>query len=386
MNITKPRLDQFKITGSTVGDVHFPKVKWLSPFDGSNGATTTTDSSDSNSSLTLQGSTQISTAQSKFGGSSMYVPSSTEQGVYANVAGTTVNLTGDFTIEYWFHRVQVSYANNMAQLIYGMPLSSSLSGYSMVVGYYGSSRSTSQSLMYVSSNGSSWNVASAVQLGTGSLGTVGQWVHLALVRSGSDWSFYVDGSRTYNGSLGSSTISAPGANILLGKSWDNASQMEGYWDDFRLTQGLARYTGASFTVPTTAHLTSAGDVNKHIVVNSDADGVAIGTGGISQARIAKALVNFNGTSTVAIRTIYNVSSITDDGPGQSAVNFSTAMSHNDYSVVSDGRYNTADSAGSSICSIRREALTTSKFGVRGSNPEAQTFSDFEMVSAIVFGN
>ena len=114
MNITKPRLDQFKITGSTVGDVHFPKVKWLSPFDGSNGATTTTDSSDSNNSLTLQGSTQISTAQSKFGGSSMYVPNSTEQGVYASVAGTTVNLTGDFTIEYWFRRVQVSYANNMA--------------------------------------------------------------------------------------------------------------------------------------------------------------------------------------------------------------------------------------------------------------------------------
>ena len=114
--------------------------------------------------------------------------------------------------------------------------------------------------------------------------------------------------------------------------------------------------------------------------------MAIGTGGISQARIAKAWVNFNGTSTVAIRTSYNVSSITDDGTGKYDVNFSTAMSDNDYSVVSDGRYNTADSAGSSICSIRREALTTSKFGVRGSNPEAQTFSDFEMVSAIVFGN
>ena len=82
--------------------------------------------------------------------------------------------------------------------------------------------------------------------------------------------------------------------------------MEGYWDDFRITIGLARYSGASFTVPTTAHLTSAGDVNKHIVVNSDADGVAIGTGGISQARIAKAWVNFNGTSTVAIRESYNI--------------------------------------------------------------------------------
>ena len=28
MNITKPRLDQFKITGSTVGDVNFPYVKF----------------------------------------------------------------------------------------------------------------------------------------------------------------------------------------------------------------------------------------------------------------------------------------------------------------------------------------------------------------------
>ena len=81
-----------------------------------------------------------------------------------------------------------------------------------------------------------------------------------------------------------------------------------------------------------------------------------------------------------------MSSITDDGTGKYDVNFSTAMSDNDYSVVSDGRYNTGDTAGSSICSIRREALTTSKFGVRGSNPTAATFSDFEMVSAIVFGN
>ena len=387
MNITKPRLDQFKITGSTVGDVNFPYVKWLSPFDGSNGATSTTDESNTNATVTFQGSSTISTAQSKFGGSSLYSPNANPAGVYVPGAGSTINLTADFTFEWWFHRIQVSVAGNQASgPIYGQSSTTTCDSKGMLVGYVSTGTSTTSGLLYASSNGSSWNVASAVLLGNGSLGTVGQWVHLALVRSGSDWSFYVDGSRTYNGSLGSSTISAPGANILLGKSWDNASQMEGYWDDFRLTQGLARYTGASFTVPTTAHLTSAGDVNKHIVVNSDADGVAIGTGGISQARIAKAWVNFNGTSTVAIRTSYNVSSITDDGTGKYDVNFSTAMSDNDYSVVSDGRYNTADSAGSSICSIRREALTTSKFGVRGSNPEAQTFSDFEMVSAIVFGN
>ena len=101
------KLDKIKATGTTVGDVHFPKVKWLSAFDGSNGATTTTDSSNSNLSLTIQGSTVISTAQSKFGGSSLYVTNSSSEGVYASAAGSTINLTGDFTVEYWFRRVQV---------------------------------------------------------------------------------------------------------------------------------------------------------------------------------------------------------------------------------------------------------------------------------------
>ena len=387
MNITKPRLDQFKITGSTVGDVHFPKVKWLSPFNGSNGATTTTDSSNSNLSLTLGSSTEISTAQSKFGGSSLYVPNSATQGVYANGAGSTIQLTGDFTLEWWVYRVQVSMANNMTQLIYGVPLTDNIGGYGMTIGYVSTSSSTTSGFLYASSNGSSWNIASAVQLGTGSLGTVGQWVHMAMVRSGTTWSYYVGGTRTYTGTLGSATIATTaGSYMYLGRAWSNASSMEAYYNDFRITQGLARYSGASFTVPTTAHLTSAGDVNKHIVVNSDADGVAIGTGGISQARIAKAWVNFNGTGTVAIRTSYNVSSITDDGTGKYDVNFSTAMSDNDYSVVSDGRYNTGDSAGSSVVTVRREALTTSKFGVRGANVATEAFNDFEMVSAIVFGN
>ena len=385
MNITKPRLDQFKITGSTVGDVHFPKVKWLSPFDGSNGATTTTDSSDSNNSLTLQGSTQISTAQSKFGGSSMYVPNSTEQGVYASVAGTTVNLTGDFTIEYWFRRVQVSYANNMAQLIYGMPLSSSLSGYSMVVGYYGSSSSTTQSLMYVSSNGSSWNVASAVQLGTGSLGTVGQWVHIALVRSGSDWSYYVDGTRTYTGSLGSAAIATPGSYMYLGRAWGTDNSIEAYYDDFRVTQGLARYSGASFTVPTTAHLTSAGDVNKHIVVNSDADGVAIGTGGINQARIAKAWANIDGTGTPSLEDSYNVSSLTDTATGRYTLNFSAALAN--------GHYAWAGSAGNEGTTTSGRDVTNDGTRTASALPIRVTYFDSSntaiddaYVGIIVFGN
>ena len=58
------KLDKIKATGTTVGDVHFPKVTALLPFDGTNGATSTTDSSNSNHTVTFGGDAEISTAQS----------------------------------------------------------------------------------------------------------------------------------------------------------------------------------------------------------------------------------------------------------------------------------------------------------------------------------
>ena len=55
------------------------------------------------------------------------------------------------------------------------------------------------------------------------------------------------------------------------------------------------------------------------------------SGDISYA--ARAWVNFNGTGTVAIRASGNVSSITDNGSGKYTINFATAMSDINYSVV-----------------------------------------------------
>ena len=394
MALSKLRLGQLKPAdgSTTVGDLHFPKVKWLSAFDGSNGATSTSDSSNSNLSLTLQSSTVISTAQSKFGGSSLYVPNSATQGVYADGAGSTIQLTGDFTIEWWVYRVQVTLADNMIfGPIYGMQGGTNISGYGMVFPYYYSGVSTSEGQIYASSNGASWNIANGTTLGTGSLGTVGQWVHMAMVRSGTTWSYYVNGTRTYTGTLGSATIAtATGTYMHLGRAWGNGgTSAEAYYDDFRITQALARYSGTSFTPPTTAHLTSAGDANKHIVVNSDVDGVAIGTGGINQARIAKAWVNFNGTSTVAIRSSYNVSSITDNGTGDYTANLSTALSDTNGAAVAMTGYIDhtwgvplyKDVSGSN-------PLTTTQFRVATVEPETSsvTYYDQEQVSILIFGN
>jgi len=53
-------------------------------------------------------------------------------------------------------------------------------------------------------------------------------------------------------------------------------------------------------------------------------------------RMASAWINFNGTSTVAIKDSYNVSSITDNGTGQYSVVFSTTMSDANYAAVTAG--------------------------------------------------
>ena len=66
---------------------------------------------------------------------------------------------------------------------------------------------------------------------------------------------------------------------------------------------------------------------------------AAGTGPITMTGqyAAKAWVNFNGTGTVAIRESGNVSGITDNGSGQYTVNFTTALSDANYSVVCSGK-------------------------------------------------
>ena len=61
---------------------------------------------------------------------------------------------------------------------------------------------------------------------------------------------------------------------------------------------------------------------------TDSAGVAIQGGGAAQA-----WVNFNGTGTVAIRRAFNVSTITDNGPGDYTVNFTTAMVDANYAIT-----------------------------------------------------
>jgi hypothetical protein len=71
------------------------------------------------------------------------------------------------------------------------------------------------------------------------------------------------------------------------------------------------------------------------------DGVITTAELASTVPVAKAWVNFNGTSTVAIRASYNVSSITDNGTGHYTINFTTAFADSNYSVAGAASYSSA---------------------------------------------
>ena len=319
MSLTKPTLSNLRAAGTTVGDVYFPQTKLLLPFDGANAATTTSDLSNRNGTVSFNGNASLSTAQSKFGGSSMYFDGT---GDYLRVIDTYWNSalsSGDFTMECWarFNADQDSVL---------MTNRGGSNGFSIL--RVNSGLSSGQIYLY-------WYAGGWVYMnyygGTRTTVTENVWYHVAFTRSGNTWRLFLNG--TVEDTLTSSSNMTNGSrgSLDIGQLYTAYAPMAGWIDDLRITVGVARYT-SNFTPPTSAHSTSAGDVNKQIIVNSAADGVAIGTGGINQARIAKAWVNFNGTGTVAIRGSYNVSSITDNGAGIYTVNFSSNMTDTNYAV------------------------------------------------------
>ena len=97
----------------------------------------------------------------------------------------------------------------------------------------------------------------------------------------------------------------------------------------------------------------------------------------------RAWVNFNGTGTVAIRASGNVSSITDNGTGLYAVNFTTAMPDANYAPLALCK----SSTGSDIVSPglqKTTAPTTSSFQLRTSENTEGGLQDPDIVAVAVF--
>ena len=95
---------------------------------------------------------------------------------------------------------------------------------------------------------------------------------------------------------------------------------------------------------------------------------------VASASQIKAWVNFNGTGTVAIRSSFNVSSITDNGTGDYTINFTNPMSDTNYAVIATHQSSTTGGAASQG-SIAPTVLATGSVRISVNNSASAAFVD-----------
>jgi hypothetical protein len=221
LNIEYPGQDRF-----------YNQVSLLLHGDGTNGSTTITDSSPSPKAVTAVGNAQISTAQSKFGGSSIAFPGGVTSWLSAPNVTDLALLSDNFTIELWVYFATV---NN--EFLFWNSNAAAFGGIRLIqIG-------TADLSLLASTNGS----AHTTNVVANSVLSLNSWKHIAASRQGSTLRIFVDGVLAINTTI-VGALNNGGINNVGGRSVFPFS-MNGYIDDFRVTKGIARYT-ANFTPPT----------------------------------------------------------------------------------------------------------------------------------------
>ena len=199
--------------------------------------------------LTANGNAKHSTSQNKIGASSIYFDGS---GDYINVSNNEKWEVGtsDFTIEMW-----AKIATN----------SSNFSGLLTMGDTQVSLRLNSQGrVQFLQDHGGTrGNTSDGDTNGTNLRDNA--WHHVAVVRHGTLWNLYVDGTSEYSGTGMSGDIDDIDV-VHIGKRTDSSSDhfLNGYLDEIRMSRS-ARYT-SNFTAPTVAFIN---DPNTLLLVHSN---------------------------------------------------------------------------------------------------------------------
>jgi len=184
--------------------------------------------------LETVGSAQISTAQSKFGGSSMYFDGT---GDYLTSPNNPYGNFGssDWTIEFWVNSTQTSRVDP-----FGWNYAYTSAGWGGVILNVSASGQMSwyeQTSQRINATGTNWNN--------------GAWNHIAVTRSGNSVRMFFNGTQVGSTYTTSFSYGANNSGFIIGVNNDGSGPLNGYIDDLRITKGIARYT-SSFTPPTAA--------------------------------------------------------------------------------------------------------------------------------------
>lgn len=223
-------------------DPYWSKVAMSLHMDGADGGASFTD--EKGHAVTRIGNTVTKTGVKKYGTAAGYFDGSGDALSVAASSEFDVG-TNNFTIEWWWYPL----SSTARQWFFH-----SGTDYWLGVDY----QSTSGLGMWASSTGSSWNVLTSDPGGNGITNVkpaINTWHHLAYVRNGTTFTLYLDGTAIKSVTGLSASIVSRGTQAKVIGSWAAtgtagayAYSVNGYLDDFRFTNGVARYTGA-FTPP-----------------------------------------------------------------------------------------------------------------------------------------
>lgn len=222
-------------SGSTTTDT---QAVLICHFDGSNGQTTTTDSSASAHSVLLGSSATLSTAQSKFGGASLLTTAIGNQHGIIQAGLTDFQFgSGQFTIEAWVYFT--SHSGGNVYVVAGNYNGSSNLGWDF-------GQIAGSLAFYYSTTGTD-----NLNVGAAWTPTLNTWYHIAVDRDAANvLRVYLNGAVHASATV-ASALYASTANLYLGNDGNLGRGFPGHIDELRISKGVARYGGA-FTAPTSA--------------------------------------------------------------------------------------------------------------------------------------
>ncbi len=219
-------------TVGTNADPNFADVSLLLPMNGTNGSTTIPDVSNNAFTVTAFNGAEIRTAQSKWGGSSLFFDGTND---YCTVPGDAdFTFTGDFSVQGWVYLTEVRNGFDRVMLEVGT--------FSNGV------------LIRTDITGSDMVIVNGTNLGdANSFWVQDTWQWVSLTRSGTAVEFAIDGTVRLTGTI-SGTVNSTGGGVSIGRlsGFGGVQYYKGYQQDLRITKGVAR----SHAVPTAALPTS----------------------------------------------------------------------------------------------------------------------------------
>ena len=194
-----------------------------------------TDSSSYQRELQNSGVT-ISTAQSKFGSSSLYFNGSS----YLSLADVPFpNGSEDFTVDWWQYitgpQIQGSAVLSRSHI--------SGRSYGLILGYWVTAKSGGS--VYFSGDGTAWTILANGSMGTA---TYNAWQHFAIVRNGSSIMVFNNGKLTASVNKSDPIIDCSGDLFIGVYDYSPFYKFSGYIDELRISN-VARWT-ENFTPPT----------------------------------------------------------------------------------------------------------------------------------------